>query len=138
MLGSWLRRLRGALGMAVTWGIAWAVPALLVGVPAWILAGMIAGAGFSVALGIAESRSGLDQLTPKRVAIWGAVGTVGASLVAMPLFLMISGGALKVLPFLGVVGVLGAGSAAGTLAIARSGSSEHRLDDADQPLLSDD
>lgn len=123
----WLRRLRGAVGMALTWGVAWAVPGLLVGVPQWILVGLIAGAGFSVVLGIAERRHRLEELSLPRVAAWGAVGAVGSALVAMPLLLLISGGALAVLPFLSVVAGLGAGSAAGTLAIARKADTGNAL-----------
>jgi hypothetical protein len=114
--------------MALTWGVAWAVPGLLAGVPQWILVGLISGAGFSVVLGIAERRHRLEELSLPRVAGWGAVGAVGSALVAMPLLLLISGGALAILPFLAVVAALGAGSAAGTLAIARGADARESLE----------
>jgi hypothetical protein len=115
----WYRRLRGFVGTALTWGAAWAIPGLLVGVPAWILAGLISGAGFSVVLAIAERHRQLEELTLKRVASLGAIGSAISALMAMPLYWFVSEGRLQVLPFLGVVAVLGAGSAAGTLALAR-------------------
>ena len=116
---NWLRRLRGMLGMAVAWAVAWAVPALLAGVPLWILAGAISGAGFAVVFATAERERRLEDLSLKRMAVWGALGAVVSAAVATPLLLLATGGALEVVPFLIAVSMLGAGSAVGTVAIAK-------------------
>lgn len=122
-----LRRIRGAIGMALTWGAAWAVPGLVAGVPEWILVGMVSGAGFSIVLGLGESGSRFEELSAKRLAGWGALGAVLSAVLATPMFLVLSSGALEVGPFLIVVGLMGAASAAGTLAIARHAGNQDRL-----------
>src|SRR5258706_9416619 len=83
----WLRRIRGALGMGVTWAAAWFAAGF---VPRWVFGvdadlpfpllfgalGFIAGATFSGLLVLTEGRRSLDQLSLPRVAGWGAIGGV--------------------------------------------------------------
>lgn len=130
----WLRRLRGAIGMGVTWAVAWAVAGLAMGIasniltflpwdaffrvfdaplPALAIPGFISGAIFSVVLGIAGRRRRFDQISIPWFAALGAVGGLLLGAVA------VSGGfPAGTLLF---TGVLAAGSAAGTLALARMG-----------------
>lgn len=103
----WLKRIRGAVGMGVTWAVAWAAAGLAIGVasvltpalpweaffsvfdaplPALAVPGFFAGVFFSIVLAVAERRQGLRQLTAKRFATWGAVG--GVLLLAFPFVLV--------------------------------------------------
>ena len=134
---SFVTRLRGIVGTAVAWGAAWAVPGLLAGVPQWILVGALAGAGFATALTMAERRRRLEQLTLGRVAAWGALGAVVSAAVATPVLLLATGGALQLLPFLAAVGGLGAGSAAGTVAVAQRADVRERLGRGERLRLPD-
>lgn len=89
-----VRRLRGALGIGVTWGVLWAaigvVLALTIGVvdpedidpgegPARVaaifgLVGFLSGLGFAGLLSLAERRRTIAQLSLGRVALWGVLG----------------------------------------------------------------
>ena len=144
----WLRHLRGALGMGVTWALAWAAGGLAIGaasvllpwlpwdrffrvfdapLPALAIPGFIGGTLFSTVLGIAGRGRSIDEISVGRVAAWGAVGglllsLVPAALVLVGLATITAGGA-------GVWGLtlmiappliaLGAASASGTLLLAR-------------------
>ena len=98
----WLRRIRGALGMGVTWAVGWALVGLLIGVsslllpglpwdsffeffdaplPALAVPGFFGGVLFSAVLGIAGRRRRFDELSLPRFAAWGAVGGLLLSLV---------------------------------------------------------
>lgn len=92
-----LRRLRGALGLAITWGITWAIAAGLIGglatsavmilrghfppVPllmaAFALAGgisgFVSGAGFALLLTTSARRRTLDDLNPLQFGLLGAI-----------------------------------------------------------------
>ena len=82
---SWLRRVRGAIGMGLTWGAAWSFAG---GIPRWVLGintdapfplifgvlGFIAGVTFSGLLALAERRRPFEQMSLPRFAAWGAVG----------------------------------------------------------------
>ena len=85
----WLRRIRGAIGMGLTWGVGWAAVG---SVPRWLFGfntdapfpiifgvlGFIAGVIFSGLLMLTEGRRGFDQMRLSRFAAWGAVGGVSA------------------------------------------------------------
>lgn len=76
----WRQRIRGAIGMGLTWGIAWfgagIVLLLIVGFGAadvpfplgFGLLGFLAGVTFSGILGIMEARRGFDQMSVPRFA----------------------------------------------------------------------
>lgn len=126
-MNKWVRRIRGAIGMGLTWAAAWfgAGMALLLVVgpdaadvpfPLFFgLLGFLAGATFSGILGLFAGRRRFDQMSLLRFAGWGALGGVLLSgLVALAAG---SGGELLVLG--PVFAVAGAVSAAGTLALAR-------------------
>ena len=97
-----LRRIRGAIGMGLTWAAAWAVGGLLIGVtsrllpalpwdaffaiydaplPTLALPGFVAGLLFSIVLGVAARRRRFDELSLPRFAAWGAAGGLLLSLV---------------------------------------------------------
>jgi hypothetical protein len=109
-MSNWLRRIRGAIGIGLTWAVGWAVAGLLIGVasivfpglpwnaffevfdaplPALAVPGFIAGVLFSTVLGIAGRRRGFRELSLPRFAAWGAVG--GLLLTVLPFALVALG-----------------------------------------------
>lgn len=138
-----LRRLRGALGLAVTWGTLFAtLSATLLGVvvafhlmPPGILTpglaiaaifrafllGGISGLVFALALSRGERRSSVSTLSSRRVGAWGFIaGAVAFSAVAVALGLAhIAPVARWLLPGVGVYGLIGAGASLGILRVAR-------------------
>ena len=83
---TWLRRIRGAVLMALSWAVAWAPVGVLIGMivdpdgsmdEPWVAVGtfpgFLCGVVFSAVLGIAERRRRFDELSLARVGVWGAV-----------------------------------------------------------------
>src|SRR3954466_9127689 len=82
---TWLRRIRGAIGMGFTWAAAWGAAGL---VPRWVFGvdtdaplplvfgvlGFTAGVVFSAVLALTERRRSFDQMSLPRFAAWGAIG----------------------------------------------------------------
>ena len=87
----WLRRLRGAVGMGLTWAVGWAITGVLVGVaslllpnlpwdaffavfdaplPALAIPGFVGGAIFSMVLGVVGRRRRFHELSLPRFAAW--------------------------------------------------------------------
>ena len=141
------RRLRGVIGTALTWGTGWAVIGLgVAGLQAvalrasgvrvpmqlerfialvtirWAVSGVVAGTLFALALWYVGRRLGsLAALSPRRAAVAGALAGVALPLVVAPL-LVVSGVAVPLtvlLPFVVTGAAFGAGTAAGTVALAR-------------------
>lgn len=132
----WLRRIRGALGMGLIWGAAWGIAGNIVvlgfllktgsrpDAPFPIVSGafgFVAGIVVSVVLSLVEGRRPLGQMSLPRFAMWGAIGGL---LLSTTFVLAVSlGGDPAFLWNLVVVGpilaVAAAGSAAGSLALAR-------------------
>lgn len=96
-----LRRIRGALGMGLLWGVTWGLGGLAIGIssvltpflpwdaffrvfdaplPALAMPGFIAGLLFSGVLRVAAKRRPLAELSTRQFALWGAIGGL---LVAM-------------------------------------------------------
>lgn len=144
----WLRRIRGAVGMGLTWAVGWALTGLLIGVasillpglpwdaffevfdaplPAMAVPGFFGGALFSVVLGIAGRRRRFDELSLPRFAVWGGIG--GMLLGLLPAAMVAVGVAtigrqgLGLWQFTAVISgplvLLSAASAAGSLLLAR-------------------
>lgn len=155
----WLRRIRGAIGMGLTWAVAWfgAGMIMLLGLlmvtgstgadvpyPLGFGAfGFVAGVTFSGILGLVEGRRRFDQMSLPRFAGWGAVG--GFLLSAIFVSAVALAGDITFLSNLVVLGpvfaVAGAGSAAGSLAIARRGEDRELVEAGEglgEVLLSDD
>ena len=148
----WLQRIRGAIGIGVTWAAGWAPIGAAVGtVLHWLLPGagglggvivlnattfaalgFVGGALFATVLRLTEGRRRFDELRVPRFAGWGAVGglLLGGIAAAAGLW----GGGFGVLGagMMGAATLLGAGSAAATLpsreqpVTAPNGSRAHR------------
>src|SRR5689334_13739209 len=103
----WVRRVRGAVGMGLTWAIGWAIAGLLIGVsskllpglpwdaffavfdaplPALAVPGFVGGVLFSVVLALVGRHRRFNELSLPRFVAWGAVGGLLLSLV--PAFLV--------------------------------------------------
>ena len=122
-----LHRIRGALGMGVTWAAAWFALGF---VPRWVLGmqgdlpfpilfgglGFLAGVTFSGLLALTAGHRSFDQLSLPRFAGWGAVGGVllGALFVRG-----VSYDWGEVLAILATFAGASAACAAGSLALAR-------------------
>ncbi|KPK65194.1 MAG: hypothetical protein AMS21_05385 [Gemmatimonas sp. SG8_38_2] len=146
----WLRRIRGAVGMGLTWAIAWfgagLVLLLIAGFGAadvpfpllFALLGFLAGVTFSGILGIVEGRRRFDQMSLPRFAVWGGIG----GLLLSGIFVLAAALGGDVFLVLGPIFALsGAGSAAGSLALARMGEDRGLLDartDVGEPGLTED
>lgn len=145
----WLRRIRGAIGMGLTWAVAWggAGAIMVLGfvlvtghrpdppVPLMFSAfGFVAGVIFSGVLGLVEGRRRFDQMSLPRFAAWGAAG--GFLLSAAFVTAVALAGDRAFLWNLVVVGpafaVAAAGSAAGSLALARRAQDRELLETAEQ------
>jgi hypothetical protein len=133
----WLRRIRGAVGMGLTWALAWfgagMVLLLIIGPDAadvpfplgFGMFGFLAGVMFSSVLGRVEGRRRFDQMSLPRFAGWGAVG----GLLLSTIFVLVSDVGGGVLLVLGPVFALSsAACAAGSLALARMAEDRELLD----------
>jgi hypothetical protein len=105
-----LKRIRGTIGMGLTWALGWAIGGVLIGVasvlfpglpwnaffevfdaplPALAIPGFFGGVFFSSVLGIAGRNRRLSELSLPRFAAWGAIG--GLLLSAFPFALVAVG-----------------------------------------------
>jgi len=124
---TWLRRIRGAIGMGFTWAVAWSAVGT---VPRWVLGfnpdapfplifgvlGFLAGVSFSAILVLTEGRRRLDQMSLPRFAGWGAVG----GLLLSAFFAKAASLELKdVLAIAPIFALASAVCASGSLAVAR-------------------
>ena len=143
-----LRRLRGIIGTGLTWAVGWAGlwgAVLLVGAGLgrfqWLdfgsfvtaelgvaVIGFIAGSGFGVLLSILERHKKLENLSFRRIALWGGIG--GLALAA------IFGLGLPNLALTIVLTLAGIGSAAGSVALAKRASDTKLIEGEEDPLLS--
>jgi hypothetical protein len=132
---TWLRRIRGAIGMGLAWAVAGGVAGTIISLgflvrtgsrpdapfPIMLGAlGLIAGVVFSGVLRLVEGRRRFDQMSLSRFATLGAA--VGFALSAT-FFFAVSRGDPTFLRYFMVVGpvvtVAAAGCASGSLALAR-------------------
>ena len=156
----WLKRIRGVFRTGLTWAAVWSVGGTIIRIVTLVIIGdtlrgpdyrlvsalitlpvvfgvmgFIGGVAFSVVLGIAEGRRRFDQMSLPRFAAWGAVGGLLLSM------LVISSEAWTVV-VAGVMALLGAGCAAGSLALARRADDrellEHGADVADIGLTEEE
>jgi hypothetical protein len=139
-----LRRLRGLIGTGLTWAVGWAglygatllVMRILGAEAIWDPSlvfrvvlnvgtlGFIAGASFGVILSLLERHKRLEDLTFKRLALWGSLA--GLVIVAML-------GAAFLAPVI-IFTLLGIGSATGTLALAKRGARDELIEGEEEPL----
>ena len=139
---TWLRRLRGVVGMAVSWAVAWfpvgAVLTLVVGGDSLadlllvssivVPAGLVGGAVFSVVLGLAEGRRRFHELSLPRFAGWGALGGILQAVILTVGWDVFLGGGPNLLPTMLVMAALCSGSSAGSLALARRAHAKELLE----------
>ena len=126
-MGKLGQRIRGAIGMGVTWAVAWSAAGL---VPRWLLGftpdapfpiifgvlGFVAGVTFSALLVLTEGRRRFDQMSLPRFAGWGAVGGV---LLAALFARAASLGWGDILAIVPTFALASAACASGSLALAR-------------------
>ena len=141
----WLRRIRGAIGMGLTWAAAWGGAGIITMLGFLLVTGsrpdapfplifgafgFVAGVIFSGVLGLVEGRRRFDQMSLPRFAAWGAAG--GFLLAATFVLAVSLSGDPGFLWNLVVVGplfaVAAAGSAAGSLALARRAQGRELLE----------
>ena len=122
-----MRRLKGAIGMALTWGFTWS---LVGAVPRWLFGfnpdapfpiifgvfGFAAGLIFFALLTLIEGRRSLDQMSSPRFAAWGALGGILLSAVFVRAASFSGAEALLIAP---VFAAACAVSAVGSLVLAR-------------------
>lgn len=122
-----MRRVRGAIGMGLAWGVAWALAG---GAPRWLFGfnadvpfpivfgvlGFLAGVIFFAILAVTERRRTFDQLSLPRFAAWGAVGGVLLSAIFTRIASLGPGDVLVIAP---TFALACAACASGSLALAR-------------------
>ena len=150
-MSKWLKRLRAAIGMGLTWAAAWFGLGLAIAIVnfaagadafgsglAWLAynsllsagTGFVGGVVFSGVLGIAGRHVRFDQMTLPRFSSWGALGGILVGAVQVAVF-----AAMGVVPnlsavlFVGAQALVGASSAAGSLALARRAEDAELLEE---------
>ena len=145
---TWLKRIRGAVGMGLTWAGLWSAVGALLSVSTWMnlqgfpmtldwiagfavqfaILGFIGGATFSTAVGVIEGRRRFDQLSLPRFAMWGALGGlamwVARGTIGWSVMLILNSVGVHGLNWGyglsgGAIVLLGAGCSAGSLLLAR-------------------
>jgi len=142
----WIRRIRGAIKMGLTWAVAWfgAGMALLLGlllvtggsgadVPFPLMFGVfgfVAGVSFSGVLGLVEGRRRFDQMSLPRFAGWGAIGGLLLSVVFVSAVAIAEGPSflLNLIVLAPILALAGGGSASAALALARRAEDRGSLD----------
>ena len=124
---TWLRGIRGAIGIGVTWAVAWSAVGL---VPRWVfgfnadapfplifgMLGFIAGVTFSAFLALTERRRSFDQMSFPRFAAWGAIGGLLLAALFAKAASLGWGDVLAVAPAFALASAV---CASGSLAVAR-------------------
>jgi hypothetical protein len=156
----WLRRIRGAIGMGLTWAVAWFGAGMIMLLGLLLVTGstgadvpyplgfgafgFVAGVTFSGVVGIVEGRRRFDQMSLQRFAAWGAAGGFLLSVIFVAVVALVEDPSfLSNLVVLGpVFAVAGSGSAASALALARRAEDQELLeaseDVGDAGLTKDD
>ena len=149
-----LRRVRGALGMGLTWGAAWGAAGFVLAVITRFQAdapfplifgvlGFIAGVIFSAVLALTEGRRSFDQMSLPRFAGWGAAGGLLLSALFARAASLGWGDVVVIVP---TFALASAACASGSLALARramrrelpdvrGGAAEAELIDSEQQKL---
>ncbi len=154
----WRKRIRGVIGLGLTWAAVWGGAGAILGVVAAVLgldtagvitevaiigaiAGFMAGATFSTVLGLTEGRRRFDEMSLPRFAFWGALGSLLVSGLLTATNTLSAETHMIVLAY-GGFPLLAAGFAAGSLALARRADDrellEHGADVADIGLTEEE
>ena len=142
------RRLRGIMGRGLTWAVGWVglfgayllgrliIGAGLEGYELFLplleevfvvgTIGFLAGSTFGAVLGVLERHKSLEEITFRRVALWGGLGglAVGALLAVTV------GGPTGVIFY----SALGVGSATGTVALAKRANDTKLIEEDNEPM----
>ena len=124
---TFVRRIRGAIGMGLTWGVAWSAVGLI---PKWVFGfnadapfpiifgvlGFVAGVTFSGLLALTAGRRRFDQMSLPRFAGWGATGGVLLSALFAKAASLGLGDVLVIVPTFAAASAV---CASGSLALAR-------------------
>jgi hypothetical protein len=132
----WLRRIRGAIGMGLAWGAAWAGAGIVLAVVTGFQAdapfplvfgvfGFLAGVTFSAFLALTEGRRRFDQMSLPRFAAWGATGGLLLSALFTRAASLGWGDALVLAPTFALASAV---CASGSLALARRASRQELPD----------
>jgi hypothetical protein len=135
---TWLRKLRGIVGIGAVWGFACSVLGLIVGAALSVvgelllsmaisalgfgIAGFVLGSGFAVVLTIMDGRKTFEDLTTGRAALWGALAGVGSMITVILVGMGLgtySGALVDFWASISISGAMTAGLAAGTISLAR-------------------
>ena len=149
-----LRRVRGALGLGLSWGAAWGAAGFVLAVITRFQAdapfplifgvlGFIAGVIFSAVLALTEGRRSFDQMSLPRFAGWGAAGGLLLSALFARAASLGWGDVVVIVP---TFALASAACASGSLALARramrrelpdvrGGAAEAELIDSEQQKL---
>ncbi len=131
-MSNWFRRVRGAVGMGLTWAVGWGLVGFLIElvqeiVPGWngalvdiwpvalALPAFFGGVIFSGVLSIAGRRRSFDEISLPGFAAWGALG----GLLLSALLVSLAGFSPPTLFAASVLTLLCTGSAAASLTLAR-------------------
>jgi hypothetical protein len=123
----WLRRIRGGIGMGLTWAAAWSAAGMI---PRWVLGinadapfplifgvlGFMAGLTFSGVVVLTEGRRKFDQISLPRFAAWGAMGGLLLSAVFAKVASLEWGDVLAIAPTFALASAV---CASASLAVAR-------------------
>lgn len=124
---TWLQRIRGAIGMGVTWGAVWAAAGFVLAVVTryqadapfpliFGLLGFVAGIIFSMFLALTAGRRRCDQMSLPRFAGWGAAGGILLAAIFAKAASLDWGDVLTIVPMFAAAS---AACASGSLALAR-------------------
>ncbi len=147
---SWLKRIRAAIGVGLTWAVGWGLSgglmwlimtaaeygfdvALFLG-RQYAVVGFLGGVTFSALLRLTEGRRRFDELRIPRFAAWGALGgfLIGAGYWGLTSVLFGAFDTEGVGQFVAITTLFGAGSAAGSLSIARLADDRQLLEEGAQ------
>ena len=123
----WVRRIRGAIGMGLTWAVAWSAAGA---VPRWLFGfntdapfpiifgvlGFLAGVTFFAVLAMFERRRSFVQMTVPRFAVWGGLSGFLVSAVFARAASLAGGDVLVIAPTFAVACAV---CASGSLALAK-------------------
>ncbi len=146
----WLRRIRGAVGMGVTWAVGWALVVVVMGVTTILLPGtwldlifaaaddellmvmvlpaFAGGVVFSTVLGITGRRRRFDELSLPQFAALGAFGGLLLGLFPVAALGVGAASVAQAAAIISVVTLLSAVSASGSLILARMSEDRALLD----------
>ena len=146
---SWLKRIRGTIGVGLTWAVGWGLfggiqwfiragaefgveLALSLGLQ-YAVAGFVAGVTFAAVLRLTDGQRRFDELRAPRFAAWGGLGgfLIGAAYAGVLTVVFGADGpgmAAALAEFVAITTFLGAGCAAGSLAIARAADDRQLLE----------